>query len=404
MTCRDLTDLLVAYEAGELAPAQQEFVALHLESCAACRQALADLQVTRRQLEALRSDPWQPQLTGRITGALARERQAGTAGRWLGALLRAGAVAAVAGAVVLAAFTLGPGVTGRQKAPAAGSSALLVAGSSLTWVDTSAGQVTRWDQATAGAQVVSGGEKRFALSAGTLLEYGPTPDAIRVVARYLEGRLAGAAPDGRTVWLVRSAANNTYAIDAVDVATGTVTPDPHPKAGQPGQSAVSPDGRQLLLLVEVEGLTYLKVIDTATASREEVHPLLTYTLAARPLPSPDGKTVWVAGEENLARVIVGSEDRATYRVVPGLTPAAAISPDGLRMAAAGAKGGLLLVDPVSGRVINRTGGPAYTDLAWRDDWLYAAREGELDILRPARLAPVLQVTLPDGPPHDLTIR
>ncbi|HLN64802.1 MAG TPA: zf-HC2 domain-containing protein [Symbiobacteriaceae bacterium] len=404
MTCRDLTDMLIAYQSGELAPAQHEFVALHLEQCADCRRALADLQLTRRQLEALRSDPWQPQLTDRIAGALARERATATAGRWLGALLRTGAAAVVAGAVVLAAFVLAPGLQSRSAAPAAGTSALLVAGTSLVRVDSSAGKVDRWDQATAGAGVVSGGGKRFAISAGTLLEYGPTPDDIRVVARKVDGRLAGAAPDGRTVWLVRSAANSTYAIDAVDVATGAVTPDSHPKAGLPGQSAVSPDGRQLLLMVEIDGLTYLKVIDTATATREEAHPLLTYTRAARPLPAPDGKTVWVAGEENLARVIIGDADRVTYRVVPGLTPAAALSPDGRRLAAAGARGGLLLVDPTTGRVVTRTTGPAYTDLAWQGDWLYAARDGELDILRPTRLAPVLQVKLPAGPVHDLNVR
>jgi hypothetical protein len=408
MTCHDLKHLLPPYQSGELPPAQQEFLSLHLSGCATCRAALADLSLTQRQLESLRGDPWQPQLTGRIAAALKRRQKTRTLGHWLGAGLKAGGVAAIAAALVLALLLALPGdLLLRPAAPPVGSRVLVLAGDTLVDVDTAAGRVAGTAPVGGQAALVTGAGKNWLLSGSTLYELGPAPDEVRQVAAGLTGRLLGASPDGRTLWLLRDEGPDAFAIDAVDTATGTVTRDTEPKPGTAGRATVTPDGRSLLVLARVTDLTFLKVIDSNSRTRVEAHPLLTFAPDDTPLAAPDGQTVWVAGPGRLARVQVGSTGAPAYTPVPGLTPAAALSPDGRQLAAVTDAGGLLLADLPSGQT--RTIQPAgrYQHVLWdaSGDWFYAAAPGQLDVI-PARgrTASHTTVVLPSGPVRTINAR
>jgi ferric-dicitrate binding protein FerR (iron transport regulator) len=76
MTCERLEERLSALLDGECAPAEEARIRVHLASCAACRQAQADLEATGRAIEsALRGHPFDDRLAARISAA-ARKRVA----------------------------------------------------------------------------------------------------------------------------------------------------------------------------------------------------------------------------------------------------------------------------------------------------------------------------------------
>lgn len=348
MTCQELQEWLPDYESGELPPARHEFVSLHLEQCPHCRQAVADLCLTRRQLESLRLERWQPDLTVRVGAGLARQRLATGAARWT---LRLGAVAAVA--FVLALLLQARSAPGPVSPP----------------------PVTVY--LTAGDAVV-------ALHTGTgASEPVGSP----------EGRLfLGVAPDGRTAWWLRDVEGLSFALDALDLESGEVRPDPAPKPGRAYGGALATDGRSVYVVASVQGVTYLKRVETATRTREEAWSLGDFPPEAAILPRED--RVYLAAAGHLAAVT--REGTVTVRTVRGLTPTATLERTG-RLVAARAEGGLLLVDPASGRVMGRMTGPVYEALAAAPGggYVYAAAGSILEIRAGQRLELVGSLPLPD---------
>ncbi len=53
MQCSDLTELISAYDDGELPETQRQYIEAHLSACADCRRLLAAYQATRRQIASL---------------------------------------------------------------------------------------------------------------------------------------------------------------------------------------------------------------------------------------------------------------------------------------------------------------------------------------------------------------
>jgi hypothetical protein len=104
----EIEELLSACVDGELTPAQQEMVDLHLAGCPDCQRSLAEFRLTRQQL-ALLADPvaltWRPDVVERVTARVRRRRRWWGIGRRL-ALDLAGVLAV--GLVVAAAIWLLP--------------------------------------------------------------------------------------------------------------------------------------------------------------------------------------------------------------------------------------------------------------------------------------------------------
>jgi len=57
MRCHELDELLIAYQDGEAAPAQREFIELHLRTCVACRNRLAADRLVARRIRSLGAQP-----------------------------------------------------------------------------------------------------------------------------------------------------------------------------------------------------------------------------------------------------------------------------------------------------------------------------------------------------------
>jgi hypothetical protein len=104
----EIEELLSACVDGELTPAQQEMVDLHLAGCPDCQRSLAEFRLTRQQL-ALLADPvaltWRPDVVARVMARVRRRRRWWGMGRRL-ALDLAGVLAV--GLVVAAAIWLLP--------------------------------------------------------------------------------------------------------------------------------------------------------------------------------------------------------------------------------------------------------------------------------------------------------
>lgn len=406
MKCDELQELVVAYAAGELVPAQREFVAMHLAQCNRCQSALAGLNATRRQLESLRYDAYHPQLTGRIAGALERQRRRGVVRRWAGRGARmalGGAATAVAAAVLAAVLQGRPALDAFRPAPAApppGTAAYVLTDAHLLQVDLGRASATSVASVLpkSGAQVTGAAGGRFLLTGGELYAFGPSLAQPRLIAR-VSGRLLGASPDGRTVWVLRSVDDAWFAVDAVDVSTGEVQADRQAKPGNASGGVVSRDGRQIYVVAEVNGTTYLKAIDAESRVREDAFPLGDMGVASTPLGAPGLGLVYVAGYSRLAVVApVQGSDAVSLYSVPGLTPTAALSPDGKTLASAREGGGITLVAPASGTVLAQSKGPQYAHLVWSEtgEWLYAASGNRLDILASDRLITARRIALPAG--------
>src|SRR5262249_46134373 len=74
MPCAELDELISAYADEETAPAQTEFLRLHLESCARCTAVLRRYRETRRLLAFSSDDAWTPpDLRLRVTHAYLRQ-------------------------------------------------------------------------------------------------------------------------------------------------------------------------------------------------------------------------------------------------------------------------------------------------------------------------------------------
>ena len=97
MDCTQIRGRLLAWQYGELSPAEQAEVARHLAACAVCRQEASGWQEFRGQLQAFTGPAVQVNIPGIYQQALQR-RESGTR-RWRRAAV---AVTALAAAVLIA--------------------------------------------------------------------------------------------------------------------------------------------------------------------------------------------------------------------------------------------------------------------------------------------------------------
>lgn len=338
MTCNDLQWLIPGYVAAELAPAQEEFVSIHLRECPSCRETAARLRLTRRQLEALRFDGYNPHLTDRINGALARRSALLALGRWTGFGVRMGLPVLAAAMAVLALFLV-------FRTPAFNSPA----------------SAEHPAYAIPGARVADS----FLQVDGELHQWVPNGNHLRRIGP-VEGALLGASPDGRTAWLLRQLTPDSFAVDGVDVATAQVYPGPEIRPGRALSGAVSSDGGRLYILAMAGEDLYLKAIDASARQREEAARLPALGEGAQVLRRPGSDTIYVIGDGRLVRVATSELGvQATYDI-PGITPAAVFAPDGSALAAARRSGGIILVDPESGRAMRQITGALYDSLIWAE--------------------------------------
>lgn len=394
MTCHDMEELLIGFTGDELAPAQREFVELHLEGCGACRELVADLAFTRRQLERLRADGYRPQLTERVTDAITARQFRTAASLWLGRGARfAGGIAAT----MLIGFALVALMHGRlplvrehtPAGPAAVEPAYLLADGVLIRVDAESGQARQVTPIAAPAVMARGGARRFILSGGYLTELSnPQTGQQRNVAPAEGARHLWASPDGNTVWLIRQESSEAFVIDKVDADTGQVTPDPSPKSGNILAGTISEDGRQLYLIGEWLGNNYLKVIDLPTGNLLKAHMLSDTGTMPTPLASVRSGQVYAVGTGWLLAVDPQGTEPGRLLKVPGLTPQAVLTADGQSLIAGHAGGGLLVIDPGTGKELRRVAGSAqYRRLFWSEDGrvLYAETDHALEVRRQGRL-------------------
>lgn len=383
MTCHDMTDLLVSYSAGELAPAQREFVEMHVEHCAACRGTLHDLELTRRQLEGLRGDSYQPRLSTPIMTTIRRRRLVTNLFR----VLQVG----VAVAILLAGIRIAmPYLQPAPAGPPPGTSTHLVMGGTLIRVDT--GTFTHQAVARGTQQVVSGGGSLFTVSNRQVLVINPSGGAPRRLVMSGNNLLLGVAPDGRMLWFGRQVTPTEFAIDSMEVRIARYRFSNSRLAGRLYRGAVSKDGSRLYVTATVGEAVYLKVIDPARSQLIQAHLLGAFPPDSTPIPSLDGKQVFVVGAGRMAVATLGQPEIGRLISDEGLTNKAVLAPGGASLIVAHSQGGLLEVNPGSGDLTRVNSGPVYTSLAWSDDnrWLFAAGGRRLDVfalgqyLRPAR--------------------
>jgi hypothetical protein len=307
MRCSDISDLVIAYASGELAPNQAEFVQLHLDRCPDCQQLLQNLTVTRRKLEILRADQFQPDLSQKIMGAIARKVWLQRIRRW------------IFGSMVAAAIMA------------------------------------------------------FAL-------YYPQASA-PVVGEHL----LAVSPDQRIHYVLRADPSG-FVIDRVDQRTGAITRDQAVKPGSIQHATITPDGKRLLLVGTYEGATYLKVIATDSLSVQRAFLLPGFPAETYPQVSPTGAWVLVLADGLAARFNLAGETRDASAQVAGISPTAALSPDGQWLVTANPQGGLLLLETAHLTVLRGAPGPVYTKLTWGPALLGVAN-GKKVRLDPATMKP-----------------
>ncbi len=373
MRCSEIQDLLVAYSAGELTPAQREFVHLHLEGCAGCRQALADLELTRRQLESLRAERYQPQLAPRIKRAAAHRRRR----------FPVAAVAAV-GALLVAALAWWQGALPGMPAPAgppAGTTAFLVQADRLLQVDTGRRTVSQALPTDWNAQLVTGGGTRLLLSEGQLTAIGPN-GATRPIGQ-ANGLLVGISPDGRTAYTVLQDGENRWRVGRIDLTTGEVTPSDTAFAGRVQAGIVSTDGALLYLLATVDGVSWVKEVESGSGAIARVHRIPGFENGGTLLLSSDGARLYIVGNGPVAAISPGTNGEIRAIQVSGATTHAVLVPGTHTVLAAHEQSGFLQItlDPINTK---RIPGAFYTKLLWGEEgtWLYALSGGQLDVLDP----------------------
>lgn len=401
MRCDDLRGLLAGLAAGDLSPAQEEFVHLHLQGCARCQTAYAGLLQTRRQMESLRDDSYHPRLTGRITREIGRHRTRRAILSWTGRGLRGAGVLAVVTLVIgLLLWQRGP--LQQAAAPPPPQPVYLVAGTDLLYLEAPGREPRRVATLPPGAQLLPGGLLRFDSVLDRIhlprSSEVPGPSAARVTDA-LPAEVRHIAGSDRSAWLIRQV-DSAFAVDRLDLATGAVAPDPAPKEGEVFRALLSPDGSELYLLARAGGFPYVKVIDPQTGGLRTAHRLTAgFGPQALLLLSGEGALLHVIDEGRLMVIDQRRSAIALDRQVGGLTAVAAISPDGSQILSARPDGGLSLVDARTGEIIRQSDRHRYSQVLWHGDWAYGLREGALDLVDPSGLQVKRSSPVPTGTTH-----
>ena len=82
MDCAEVCDLLQAFADDELQPEERRAIAAHLEQCAACARALAELEALRDRIRRAGTHAVPPGLEGRIRALLATRGGSSARHRW----------------------------------------------------------------------------------------------------------------------------------------------------------------------------------------------------------------------------------------------------------------------------------------------------------------------------------
>jgi YVTN family beta-propeller protein len=137
------------------------------------------------------------------------------------------------------------------------------------------------------------------------------------------------APDGRRLYFGHLPKADGATVSAFDVATGAVTPVasiPVGENGRPVQIAIALDGKRLYAVSDAAGGTFA-TIDAATNA-------VVRTIAGvgsaptSPAVSPDGKYVFVASGEHVAKIDVQAHVLSAAISVGGPALGVALAPDG----------------------------------------------------------------------------
>lgn len=407
MRCDDLQGLLTGLVAGDLTPAQEEFVRLHLQGCARCQTAFAGLLQTRRQLSLLADERYQPQLGPRVSRAMERHRARRAVIAWSARSLRAaGVLAAVALVFGLLLWQQGPDL--RSAGPAA-PPAYMVVGRELMELDLT-NRSSRAVKLSHGygtlhpGGLVIAGPGVYRLDPPDLLEPEVVPlDPLKLgpgMISYANFPSALTIRDGPVAWTVKSTSRprqtgtglptmeSGFRLDRINLETGEVEEDPVWKAGHGLAAALSPDGRHLYLLARLDGDTglFVKVINTRTRELVDAHrPTAGFGPLSRLLISTDGDRLFLIDQGRLLSIDLKRGAVLLDREEPELTAQAALSPDATQLVTARPDGGLALWDAATGEPLRLIEGRRYRSLTWQGDWIYAAHDAGLDLVSPTSL-------------------
>ncbi|MDB4897094.1 MAG: hypothetical protein JWN15_3356, partial [Firmicutes bacterium] len=259
----------------------------------------------------------------------------------------------------------------------------------LVRVDADTGKARQVATLDPQAVMAQGGGRRFLLGNGFLTEVINLQSGEQRQLTVAPGaRQLWASPDGRTVWLLRQADPENFALDSVDADTGKVTVDPSVKPGYIYRGSISQDGQQLYLVGAWQGSNYLKVVDLRERHVLKAHTLLGDPGAVISVAAGQSDHVYAVGTGWLLAVDPHKAEPGDLLQVPGLTPQAVLTPDGRSLIAARAGGGLVVIDPSNGRELRRvSGGADYQRLFWSEDGrvLYAETGGTLEVRSQGRL-------------------
>jgi hypothetical protein len=390
MSCDEMQGLLAGLIAGDLPPAQEEFVRIHLNDCPRCQGAYASLRRTQAQLESLDADYW-PQLTGRINQATLRQRRSRTVLGLLGRGLRAaGALALMTAVLGLVLWQRGP--LQQPAAPPRPEPAFLLTEDALLWVPAPGQAVHRLSDAEPGARLLPEGllwSGRALFRLGPMTQPDMRPEHIgKLPPSSADALLVTSGATSRLIWheFFPDTQSSRFHVSVVDLTTGSLVPDPNPKEGRVYKAVPSPDGSFLYLLAQAGQNWFVKVIETHGHSLATAHRLTGgFGAGSTMLLSPAGDRLHVVDRGRLLTFDLSRSTIALDREVAGLSAIAALSPAGDQILSARPEGGLALVDLTDGHVERQTEGETYKEIIWKGPWAYGLREGALDLIDPDRL-------------------
>jgi hypothetical protein len=175
--------------------------------------------------------------------------------------------------------------------------------------------------------------------------------------------LLAVSPDQRIHYVLR-ADSSGFAIDRVDQRTGAITRDQAVKPGSIQHATITPNGESLLLIGTYLGGTYFKVIATDSLSVKQAFLLPGFPAETYLQVNATGTWVFVLADGLAARFNLAGETRDASAQVAGISPTAALSPDGQWLVTANPEGGLLLLETAHLTALRGAPGPVYTKLTW----------------------------------------